>query len=70
MAPPASGAENPLIDLESGYLQRARHLLPKQGARPPWRVYQNYPRDVLLFTRAKLEDGVLQFSRRTQSPAA
>ena len=70
VAPPATGAEIPLIDLESGYLQRARHLLPKQGARPPWRVYQNYPRDVLLFTRAKLEDGVLQFSRRTRSPAA
>jgi len=32
----------PLLDLTSGYVQRAQQDLPKQGARPPWRVRQNY----------------------------
>ena len=32
--------ERPLLDLTSGYVQRAAHLLPRQGERRPWRVVQ------------------------------
>ena len=35
----------PLIDFSSGYVQRAAGSLPGQGAKPPWRVHQNYVRD-------------------------
>jgi hypothetical protein len=32
----------PLLDLSSGYVQRAVSVLPKQGAKPPWTIRQNY----------------------------
>jgi monooxygenase len=52
----------PLIDLTSGYVQRAIRDLPAQGSRRPWRVHQNYVLDVLDFRRGNLEDGVMRFS--------
>ncbi|HET6965745.1 MAG TPA: NAD(P)/FAD-dependent oxidoreductase [Acidimicrobiales bacterium] len=36
------GAARPLLDLSSGYVQRAVSILPKQGDRPPWMIRQNY----------------------------
>jgi monooxygenase len=37
------------LDLKSGYVMRAIDQLPKQGARHPWRLHQNYARDLRLF---------------------
>jgi monooxygenase len=37
----------PLLDLTSGYVQRATGVLPKQGERQPWRLRQNYVLDYL-----------------------
>jgi monooxygenase len=37
----------PFIDFTSGYVQRAIDALPRQGGRKPWRVNQNYTRDLL-----------------------
>ena len=34
------------IDFTSGYVQRALDSLPKQGTRRPWKVYQNYLKDL------------------------
>ena len=59
---PAMG-EQPFMDFASGYVQRSLHLLPKQGDRAPWRLRQNYLRDVLTIRRGGLEDGTLRFSR-------
>lgn len=39
--------EEPLIDFTSGYVQREIANLPKQGARAPWKLYQNYALDLL-----------------------
>ena len=36
------GAARPLLDLSSGYVQRAVSILPKQGSKPPWMIRQNY----------------------------
>ncbi len=58
----------PLIDLASGYVLRSIHLLPKQGPAAPWRLHQNYPRDVRLMRRGRLEDEGIEFSRVTQAP--
>ena len=52
----------PLIDFSSGYVQRAQHLSPKQGSRAPWKLYQNYPKDILLLRYGRVDDGVLQFT--------
>jgi monooxygenase len=53
----------PFIDFSSGYVQRAIHRFPKQGSKAPWRLHQNYLRDVLVLRRGRLEDGAMQFSR-------
>lgn len=54
---------HPFIDLRSGYVLRSIDQLPKQGARMPWRLHQNYPRDVLLLKRGPIDDGSLAFAR-------
>ena len=53
----------PWLDFTSGYVARAHDKLPKQGPHLPWRLYQNYLKDLLLFKFSKLEDGVLRFSK-------
>ncbi|HVV07894.1 NAD(P)/FAD-dependent oxidoreductase [Amycolatopsis sp.] len=61
----------PFIDLQAGYVLRSIDKLPKQGAAAPWRLHQNYPRDVLLLRRGPIDDAVT-FSRaakRSSDPA-
>ncbi|OYT87723.1 MAG: hypothetical protein CFE46_11330 [Burkholderiales bacterium PBB6] len=53
--------EMPSIDFSSGYVQRALAHLPKQGLRAPWRLYQNYLRDLLTLRHGRIEDGTLEF---------
>lgn len=53
----------PWLDLASGYIQRAMDKFPKQGTRPPWRLDQNYAKDLMNLRYARLEDGVLRFTR-------
>jgi monooxygenase len=53
----------PFIDLTSGYVTRSIEKFPKQGSRPPWRMHQNYPRDILMIRRGDLEDEGIEFSR-------
>ncbi len=54
----------PLIDLESGYVQRSVGLLPRQGPSAPWRLHQNYLRDLRLMRRGPVTDAV-RFGRAT-----
>lgn len=56
-------APRPFLELNSGYVQRAEGLLPHQGDRRPWRLYQNYLRDFMLLRWSRLEDGTLRFGR-------
>jgi len=60
--------EVPFLDFNSGYVERARHLLPKQGARKPWQVYQNYLRDLLTIRFGRIDDGVLRFGQPGAMP--
>ena len=53
----------PFIDLTSSYVLRNVDKFPKQADRVPWRLYQNYPRDILLIRRGELEDEGIEFSR-------
>jgi cation diffusion facilitator CzcD-associated flavoprotein CzcO len=57
----------PFLDLKSGYVLRVADALPKQGPHRPWRLYQNYPRDILMLRRGKLTDEGIEFSR-AESP--
>jgi cation diffusion facilitator CzcD-associated flavoprotein CzcO len=60
--PPEGAATRPLIDLNAGYVLRSIDVLPKQGPSAPWRLYQNYPRDVRLMRHGPVEDA-MRFSR-------
>lgn len=53
--------ETPFLDFTSGYVQRAAGLLPKQGDRKPWQVYQNYLKDKLTIQYGRIDDGTLDF---------
>ena len=55
--------EIPFLDFTSGYVRRALPLLPRQGARRPWRLYQNYLLDLLTLRFGKIEDGTLALER-------
>jgi monooxygenase len=51
-------AEEPLLDFTSGYVLRSLHKFPKQGSRAPWRVHQNYPKDVVALRYGSVADGM------------
>ncbi len=46
----------------SGYVQRSLAKLPKQGAKPPWRVKQNYFADMMSLKYAAIPTKALEFS--------
>ena len=52
----------PWLDFSSGYVQRAMAKFPKQGNKAPWRLDQNYAKDLMNLRYAKLDDGVLRFT--------
>ncbi|MFN0160960.1 MAG: flavin-containing monooxygenase [Burkholderiales bacterium] len=56
-------APMPWVDFSSGYFQRAIERLPKQGSRLPWRLHQNYIKDIFMLRFGKVEDATLVFSR-------
>ena len=58
------GAE-PLIDFSSGYVQRTIDQFPSQGSKTPWKVHQNYVLDTMTLRFGRIDDGVMEFSRKT-----
>jgi cation diffusion facilitator CzcD-associated flavoprotein CzcO len=56
-----SVTEEPLIDFSSGYVQRAIHMFPRQGSRTPWRLHQNYARDLVLLRFGQIDDEAMEF---------
>jgi len=55
--------ETPVFDFTSGYVQRAASRLPKQGDRAPWRLYQNYVKDLFALRHGRVDDPALEFRR-------
>lgn len=54
----------PFVGLQSGYVKRAEHLLPKQGSKAPWRLYNNFWLDWLTLKLTPIDDGVMAFARK------
>lgn len=52
----------PLLDFDSGYVKRALDILPKQGSKEPWKVYQNYIKDVQSLKYGKVNDEYLEYN--------
>jgi len=59
--------ESVLSSLSSGYVQRARLLLPRQGRHLPWRVLNDFVRDRSMLLEQPIEDAALEFRRVSPS---
>ena len=53
--------EQPVIEFNSGYVLRALHTLPRQGLKTPWRLHQNYVKDLSMMRYGRVEDGAMEF---------
>ena len=60
----------PLLDFSSGYVRRADGVLPRQGQKAPWRVPQNYVKDLVAFTFGSVSDGTMNFLRTSEADDA
>ena len=47
---------SPLLNLNSGYINRSSHMFPKQGSKLPWKLYQNYFLDYKMLKIDKIKD--------------
>ena len=53
--------EEPVIDFNSGYVLRALDTLPRQGSKTPWRLHQNYMKDLRMMRYGRVDDGTMEF---------
>jgi len=60
----------PFLDFSSGYVQRALDRLPKQGAKAPWKLHQNYALDIMSLKFGALQDGAMEFGAPVTEKAA
>jgi monooxygenase len=56
------------VDFSSGYFQRAWDRLPKSGTKLPWKLHQNYLKDVKLLRDGPITDAMV-FSNPTAASA-
>jgi monooxygenase len=59
--PDPSLPTEPFLDFNAGYVLRSIAMLPRQGAISPWRLHQNWFRDVQLLKRGPVDDS-MEFS--------
>ncbi|MCU0623599.1 MAG: NAD(P)/FAD-dependent oxidoreductase [Gemmatimonadaceae bacterium] len=62
----ATVGEAPALDFSSGYVQRALPTLPRQGTRAPWKLDQQYLKDLVTLRLRRVDDPALEF--RTAAP--
>ncbi len=51
----------PVLDFNSGYVLRALDTLPSQGSKTPWRLHQNYIKDLKMMRYGRVDDGTMEF---------
>ncbi|HYY98950.1 MAG TPA: NAD(P)/FAD-dependent oxidoreductase [Pyrinomonadaceae bacterium] len=61
--------EEPILDFTSGYVLRALHTLPRQGSKTPWRLHQNYVKDLSMLRYGRVDDGVMEFGAAPRAGA-
>ena len=57
----------PFLDFTSGYVVRAMDEFPRQGTEKPWKLNQNYAKDMIALGFGSIEDAVMQFDRLDES---
>jgi len=65
LADPDTVEEEDLFDFSSGYIARARELLPRNAKAMPWRLTQDYLFERKVLLTEPVDDGVMVFSRAT-----
>ncbi|WP_374408415.1 flavin-containing monooxygenase [Pelagerythrobacter sp.] len=55
--------EDDIFDFSSGYIQRSRHIMPKNAVAFPWRLNQEYVLDRKRMATDPIEDGILALRR-------
>jgi monooxygenase len=68
--PGSSVTGEPFLDFSSGYVLRAIDQFPQQGSKAPWRLHQNYARDILALKFGAIEDGAMQFTQAAPALSA
>lgn len=53
--------------MRSGYIQRGNAVMPRQGTRAPWRIFNDYFKDIPLLRSEEIADDTLQFSSTPSS---
>ena len=67
---PGVGEEPFFGGFSSGYVQRGSAMLPKQGDRAPWKLHQNYARDLIALRFGKVDDGTMTFRGKAAAERA
>jgi monooxygenase len=62
--------DHPFDAFSSGYLQRARGVVPRSATTAPWQIGMDYVSDRKAMRAAPIDDGVLRFERVQQAAAA
>lgn len=71
VAKPYNITEKPLSEtvmgeMNSGYVMRAKEVLPRQGQHHPWRVLNKYEVDKNTLLKETIDDGILHFEPKFQ----
>ena len=62
--------EDDIFDFSSGYIQRSKHLMPKNAVAYPWRLNQEYVTDRKRMADDPIEDGILDLRRANGQDAS
>lgn len=62
--------DDDIFDFSSGYIQRGKHLMPRNAPTLPWRLNQEYRKDRKDMRQAPLDDGIMEFRRVRESTEA
>jgi monooxygenase len=62
--------ELPLMDFQSGYVQRSIDSFPRAGSKAPWKLKMNYAADMLALKFSSLDDGAMEFGGGTAAAGA
>ena len=55
--------EDDIFDFSSGYIQRGKHIMPRNAVAYPWRLNQEYISDRKIMRDSPVEDGILALSK-------
>jgi hypothetical protein len=66
----AEGDSAPLLNLQSGYVQRVAGMLPQQGTRSPWTIRQNWFLDAWDSRRTDLDEDMVWTRQREVARAS